>query len=305
MVEKEIDSGTFCFGVCLLALLVLPISGCGRGGGPDGTLPANWPVFKLPVMIADHQVVVGTVSQAGGVVTSATIQGGGLGAFTLAANGNLLVDTYTQIETLFQEHSSDVYANYFGTLHDNLGLDVGWIDVWSGGFAAGTQYAEFGTWELIQVEPYMYAVYAGGNNTLTPQISMPTGTTPTYVGKILGEVFNLDSNTTHQLTGDVLLSANFATGILQVDLTGLKARNEGNSTITAFNDVQMTLNISGNAFTGTAIVVAGGTGPAALLATASGQADGNFYGSSAQEIAGVLHLQDAHGNLAIVAFGAK
>lgn len=120
------------YGFNLIVLSSLLIIGCG-GGGPEGTLPANWPAFNLPVMNPDQQILVSTVSDVGGVVTSAKIQGGGIVAFSLGTSGRLLVDTGVIIQTLAYEHSSDVYAEYFGALHDYSGRGIGWIDVWSGG----------------------------------------------------------------------------------------------------------------------------------------------------------------------------
>jgi len=68
----------------------------------------------------------------------------------------------------------------------------------------------------------------------------------------------------------------------------------------------MDLTISGNECSG--VIVSWMSSPssaAALDSRATGQADCNFYGSTAEEVAGVLHLTDIHGNAAIIAFGAK
>jgi len=293
------------FGTSLLLVFMTGlIGGCGGGDGDDsGIDPDSWPAFVLPNMeVAQERYMTFTGAQGSPFITTS----GPLAGLSSSAPPVLVIELNYVVEALERVNSPDSYARYVGIYCGDYACTG--IDVAAGAQAAGMQYAEYGIYSLNMIGTgfYDFGAFSGGNNSLTPTDSMPSGITKVYVGKALGEVAIVDPSRDYELTGSVSVSVNFPEHKMQINLSSMQARDNYDGTVTEFNDVQMDLTISGYQCSGVNVSWMSNSNSAAALAPgATGQADCDFYGSTAEEVAGVLHLIDIHGNAAIIAFGAK
>src|SRR5690349_6958051 len=118
---------------------------------------------------------------------------------------------------------------------------------------------------------------------------MPTTGTAVYsgVGTVGGHIYNRDNPFPEELSGDVSLSANFATGGLTGSFKNLQAGCEGE----ALNDIWVNASITAgtNKFNGTTSVGSQPpfNGAHTLKPTATGHIDGAFYGPAAQQLGAV------------------
>jgi hypothetical protein len=133
--------------------------------------------------------------------------------------------------------------------------------------------------------------FAFGN--LTPTASMPATGSATFNGQTFGVGGATSSSTVHALQGNAQIVANFATHSVTTNLTNLSTQNISTNAVGSLPDLTGTFTISGAAYTGP---LSGGV--------LSGTINGNFYGSAAQETAGVWQASGG-GNSWIGSFGAK
>ena len=135
--------------------------------------------------------------------------------------------------------------------------------------------------------------FAIGN--LTPPSAMPVTGSATFTGSTTG-VGGATSgkDAFYALQGDAQVIANFGTQSVTTNLTNLKTQDVYVSTATgSLPDLTGTSTLSGNAYAGPIA----GTG-------LSGTIKGNFYGTAAQETAGVWQAAGG-GNAWLGGFGAK
>lgn len=131
--------------------------------------------------------------------------------------------------------------------------------------------------------------FAFGN--LSPAASVPATGSATFNGTTIGA--GAGNAVIYALQGDAQITANFATQSVTASLTNLKTENILTKASASLPDLSGTSAISGNAYAGT---IAGGG--------LNGTINGNFYGSAAQETAGVWQASGG-GNAWIGSFGAK
>jgi hypothetical protein len=133
--------------------------------------------------------------------------------------------------------------------------------------------------------------FAFGN--LTPTASVPATGSATFNGTTTGVGGATSGSTVYALQGNAQIVANFATHSVMTNLTNLGTQNISTNAISSLPDLSGTSTISGNAYTGP---ISGGA--------LAGTINGNFYGSSAQETAGVWQASGG-GNTWIGSYGAK
>ena len=176
--------------------------------------------------------------------------------------------------------------------------------------ASGLSYAGFGMWNMRNTAVNTAATaivggaYAGGTPTTTAQ--MPRTGTATYTGKMTGTTLTA-SNTQFNLLGNARLTASFATHAVTGTMTGIKTYN-GRTAAAAgtFNSLTISAGvISANAFTATIKAGAPGTNRAASInQNTSGTLNAHFYGTAADEVAGVFRLVSGSRQV-LGSFGAK
>lgn len=140
------------------------------------------------------------------------------------------------------------------------------------------------------------AAFATGYETFAP--AMPVTGTASYTGTATG--LAVDANGTYRISGDASLSVNFGSGAVGGNLSNMTVTAGG--VPAAWNSVGFDGTLAGSSFSGSTTTHATSTGPAGIAAGATGSIEGQFYGPSAEEAAGVWTLSD--GNVtAIGAFG--
>lgn len=140
------------------------------------------------------------------------------------------------------------------------------------------------------------AAFTTGYETFAP--AMPVTGTASYAGTATG--LAVDANGTYRISGDASLSVNFGNGAVGGNLSNMTVTAGG--VPAAWNTVHFDGTLSGSGFSGNATTPTTSTGPAGIAAGSTGSVEGQFYGPSAEEAAGVWTLSD--GNVtAIGAFG--
>jgi len=128
---------------------------------------------------------------------------------------------------------------------------------------------------------------------LTPAASVPATGSATFNGVTAGTGGATSGNAIYALEGKVQIIANFATHSATTNLTSLSTQNISTNAVSSLPDLTGASTISGNAYAGP---IAG--------AGLNGTINGNFYGSAAQETAGVWQVSGG-GNSWIGSYGAK
>ncbi|MBI5918411.1 MAG: transferrin-binding protein-like solute binding protein [Nitrosomonadales bacterium] len=162
---------------------------------------------------------------------------------------------------------------------------------------AGLTYADFGDWQLSSNIPagasglVTMASWAGGTQVTQ---TMPVVGNATYAGVTSASSLTTVGGGTslYQLSGNISLTANFASGTIAGNITNISAvNNAGAAPVAAgaFNNVTLSGTISGNAFNGTTTAGAlpVGVNPASIAAGTTGTVAGHFYGPTANEVSGV------------------
>ena len=156
----------------------------------------------------------------------------------------------------------------------------------------GLTASAYGMWASTgKTLPGDAGTFAFGN--LTPATSVPTTGSATFNGFTIGMGGAVDGSTQYALKGNAQVIANFATQSVTANLTNFVTSSYTTSVKTPIPDLTGTSAISGNAYTGP---ISGGA--------LAGTINGNFYGSTAQETAGVWQASGG-GNAWIGSFGAK
>lgn len=176
----------------------------------------------------------------------------------------------------------------------------------------GLSYTAFGQWASTKgalLVPDTVGAFAYGYQT--PVTAMPTIGTATYsnTGGVVGGVFiplgGGISGT--DVSGDVSLTANFATGSVNGAFTNMKV--DSGAQTAAWNNVSVAANIASgtSTFSGaTAATSAPANNAYALKASATGAINGGFYGPNAEELGAVWTLSNNDGTgSAIGTVGAR
>jgi len=115
--------------------------------------------------------------------------------------------------------------------------------------------------------------YALGN--LTPAAAVPATGTATFTGSTIG-VGSINGTAIQALRGDAQIVANFASLSVTTNFTNLGTQNISTNATGSLPDLSGTSTLAGNAYSGPI----SGSG-------LTGTVNGNFYGTAAQETAGV------------------
>jgi len=305
-----------------LASGLLFLAACGGGGG-GGTSPAPVPAPAAPAVPAsggplmfqpDNTTVTYQPASATALVTNAAVGGvataaSGQGAtITVTASGGAYTVVFnipTTGTTFTQQFAAGAY-DYGGPivlLPNTAALATMLSQIF--GFpntngAAITQsvgaqslnYAAYGLWASGDTATTGRAgTFAFGN--LTPTASVPGTGSATFNGSTMGVGGATGGSTVYALQGNAQIVANFASQSVTTNLTNLGTQNISTNAIGSLPNLTGTSTISGNAYAGPIA----GTG-------LTGTINGNFYGSAAQETAGVWQASGG-GNTWIGSYGAK
>jgi hypothetical protein len=121
---------------------------------------------------------------------------------------------------------------------------------------------------------------------------VPATGTATFTGSTIG-VGSINGTAIQALQGDAKIVANFASQSVSTNFTSLGTQNISTQATGSLPDLTGTSTLAGNAYAGS--ISGGGL---------TGTVNGNFYGSAAQETAGVWQASGG-GNVWIGSFGAK
>lgn len=162
----------------------------------------------------------------------------------------------------------------------------------------GLTSSAYGMWAATgKSNPGDAGVFAFGN--LTPAASVPTTGSATFNGFTFGAGGAINGasatgSSIYSLKGNAQIIANFATQSVTTNLTNFVTGYSSSGSVSGpVPDLTGTSTISGNGYTG---AISGGG--------LTGTINGNFYGSAAQETAGVWQASGG-GNAWIGSFGAK
>lgn len=303
-----------------VSLACLLLAACSGGGGA-GTATAVAPPAVAPVVTpagppinlqaantrvaypAAAMMAAATTAATGSVTSSASGQGatvtlgtdasGNLNSVIFNLPGNSL--QYPVPSSLFSSLSLDSIAS---TLNDNLGppgtSNTGALLTQA---AAGQTLSAsaYGLWaSSTSSNTALLGSFAFGN--LTPPASVPTTGSATFNGFAIGADTTPNTGSVYAVEGNAQIIANFATRTVTTNLTNLMVANQPYAPaaiITSLPNLSGTSAMSGNAYAGP---ISGGA--------LTGTINGNFYGTTAQETAGVWQAFGG-GNQWIGSFGAK
>lgn len=289
--EKSVMACFYVRPAMVLALLGLAAcGGGGGGGGDDDGVSTPPPITNLPAnatttldgqsISADYEPDSITSVTAGPASTTLTTRDGQVVAVSLTApntNTNIAFDA-SNGDTIEQDASAVVATSSTGDAELAL--------------ANGYQHQTFGVW--IDGPPGGSGTVGAGSFGRIKTTTLPTGTTATYRGTSAGY---LQQGTDRYLTrSDITVTTDFATTAAI------------NSTNTQASSVNGSLgNSEDYDFTATGTVgVSGFTAPITKTdgTDLAGQADGQFYGPTAEEVGGTFALQGSDGQY-LGAFGAR
>lgn len=297
-----------------LSLLILPLfitacAGGGGGGGSGGGGVAITP-FTSWSAIQPNTVVQASGGSAGANYTANPITGQVLSVSTpaQASSGATINFTYgprslTGISVQSAQGSSAILNTNAG---DSIGLDSTG-SLFYGVNAAGTttvlapsvdyfgwNYQSYGVWITGQgTGSGSVGVASVGN--ITPVSGIPATGTGNFRGNTSGMYVN-SSGQAFYTVGAMNATANFAAQTVAFSTSGTVAINLATGASASASSLNLTSNMS----------FAGGTisGPIRSISGMTGNASGNFYGPSAQEIGGTYTLQGGGASL-IGGFGGK
>lgn len=311
-----------CIGLILLSVGLAACSGGGGGVASSAAvsvLPQNPAPTTSGIALnlqpanttVTYQALAATATGAGRGMNNITLSGVGQGAtvtLTSDVSGNLsklaipagnISNTYTANNgasnySLISPRTLDFTFQLSDTLAFH-GEDSSTLSQVAAG--QGLSSSAYGMWaSTTKNYPGDVGVFAIGN--LTPATSVPSTGSATFNGFTIGTGGAINSNSSDGssaffLKGNVQIIANFSSQKVTTNLTNFVIGAYTASPPPSVPDLTGSSSISGNAFTGP--VTGGGL---------TGTINGNFYGSAAQETAGVWQASGS-GNAWIGSFGAK
>jgi hypothetical protein len=315
------NSRTHCHcRAALLASCLLSLGGCSGGGGggsPVAAAPPPAPVTPAPqtsgiavnlqaakttvAYQAAAATVLGASKGMGNIIFSAAGQGATL-TLSTDASGNLsgviipaggITDTVSGAGGTGASLTSPLTLDFTFQLNDTLAFTNEHSYTLSQVAAGqGLTSSAYGLWASTGGRlPGDAGAFAFGN--LTPAASAPTTGSATFNGFSIGMGGAIDSGATHFLKGNAQIVVNFATQNVTTNLTNFVTGSYTSSAKPSVPDLTGTSTIAGNAYAG---AISGGG--------LAGTINGNFYGTAAQETAGVWQAAGG-GNAWIGSFGAK
>ncbi len=189
---------------------------------------------------------------------------------------NFTTDSNAELDTLVIKTPKST-ASYSTADGDNINIETGTGNPWD--------YQTFGIW--MKEGPVIGAISAGAPTSVN---AVPTTGTATYTGNSTG-IYN-DSNDLYQTVSGLNVDADFANRTLDFKTSGTV--NMTDNVSMSELDMDGTLNINANKFTGSVSTKSGLTG----------DATGQFYGPAAEELGGVFAT--SNGNKSYIgAFGGS
>ncbi|MEO8455961.1 MAG: transferrin-binding protein-like solute binding protein [Sphingomicrobium sp.] len=155
-------------------------------------------------------------------------------------------------------------------------------------------WTTYGTWAVhVDVGTPSTTTAAFVTGYKTPTASVPATGYATYNGSVVGQVIYPKAGAENgvglaDLTGSATLQANFASGGVTGELTGMMAGSA------PWNSVTLAGSIAGgqNSFSGTSAATSAPNNSTALSGSATGTFAGMFFGPTAQELGAVWTLSD-------------
>jgi hypothetical protein len=179
----------------------------------------------------------------------------------------------------------------------------------------GLKFTEYGAWTIDQSTaspaPIYVGAYGGGAPGFSPSTSVPTTGSATFSGGATGYISQANNTNTlgtlGTFYGNVRINANFVTGALSGNITGINAFGLGNNNRTligTINDISLAGNLAGNSYTGTA-TAGSNIGTGFDISGSAGSLAGALFGPNAVETAGTFTLSGGTNNVSVIGgFGA-
>lgn len=300
-------------------LVTALLSGCGVSSAGNSVLakdcsPGPFLSINAPTLQVSTVAIVPTVLQTSTSFYSTTNSNTGvITATVIAGPAGVASDG---IFTLANPYPGDTLVGAVATLPSSVLLASGIPALSMTGTSlaslVGLTSADFGVWAITNAlaspmpanSVITYSAFAGGT-LLTA--TMPTIGTKTYTGKLTGVLANTPVGGSDNVSGDVSLTVDFASGTINGLFTAI-TNVAGASTLpgtTAFSGTFADIPLSGGTISGNSLS-ATVTTPSITGATTT-TLKGNFYGSSANELAGTftISVPTGPGLKLIGSFGAK
>jgi hypothetical protein len=307
-----------------LAAALLLLGACSGGGGSGASaVPAPTPVVP-PVAAGGASVslqgantavtyqaasATALVTNTGvaGITAAAPGQGATISITTDASGLTKIVFSVPTTGTTFTQQYTYSVWDYGGPVSGNAPTTANLVailrDVYGFPNTTGSAITQsIGTQSLNSAA---YGFWASGDSAttgragtfafgnLTPAASVPATGSATFSGITIGVGGATSGSTAYALQGKAQIIANFATQSVTTNLTNLGTQNISTNALGSLPDLAGTSTISGNGYTGP---IAG--------SGLTGTINGNFYGPSAHETAGVWQASGG-GNSWIGSYGAK
>lgn len=161
-------------------------------------------------------------------------------------------------------------------------------------------YSAYGVWLNTPATGTALQTGAYSVGQWTPAANVPTTGTASYSGSTVGLLVQPSGG--YVLSGDASLTANFAAMTVAGSLTNMKAINNGTGVSSAWDNMAMSANISGNGYNGS---IASSSTSTLTPGALNGAVSGHFYGPHAEETGGTWWATDGSSTAAVGSFGAK
>ena len=289
----------------------LSLTACGGGGGGTNSTPVQPPSQSVSVPAtfqAAGTTVTYAVDAASAAISNATLVGTQINAagsgstvtvsvdssgnlssvsFNIATPSTRFTPTYTAANiTTLPTLNLGVLAAALAAVNATSGAN-GFIG--GGAALSGLSYANYGVWAQNSGASGLFGATDVGAQTQVA--AMPHVGSATFNGQTLGAATSASAS--YALTGNVQLTANFASNTTSTSISGIQFQNLATNAVTPQPSLSGSGTITGNHYSGS---LSGGS--------LSGTSVGSFYGPSAQETAGVWRVSGG-GVTALGSYGAK
>jgi hypothetical protein len=245
-----------------------------------------------------------TTSSTGAVADTATINAGATLTSSYGADGAAGADYQIDINNPAIGISNQPLALDWCGYCASVGSEHVYVRI-SDPATTGLSWTSYGMWGVhvdVGAPSTTSAAFVTGYKT--PSGSVPTTGSATFAGSVVGKVMYPAAASENgvgvaDLTGSASLQANFGSGSITGNLTGMMAG------AVPWNSVSLAGSISGgqNSFSGTSAATSDPGNGTSLSASATGTFAGMFFGPTAQELGAVWTLSDGRAS-AIGSLGA-
>jgi len=266
-------------------------------GGPTVQVhpSTTFPLLQSVVTVVPGTVAAGTATMSAGATITNGAPGGSyqldVGNPSLGVSHVTLQPSQSGSRTIFQA--------------DLSGGATAFLDIVNPA-TSNLSWTSYGFWDVHASTSYTNTAFTTGY--ATPAAAVPTSGSATYQGSVIGEAFHphasgIDGVDFYQLSGDVTLQANFASGSISGSLTNMITRSfEGDTA--PWNSVALAGSITGAQFGGTSMAISAPVNSGSLSSAATGTFAGMFFGPKVEELGAVWTLFDGTSS-AVGSFGAS